>query len=66
MIESMIMDVADPDFNWDRSSHEEPPNAEAKAFHYMLKAAHAPLWEIYINGETKVKYEKHIVLSGVI
>jgi hypothetical protein len=32
----------------------------------MLEAADAPLWEIDINGETKVKCEKHTVLSAVI
>jgi hypothetical protein len=62
-MKSMIIDVIDLDFNWDRSSHEEPPNAESKAFYDMLEAADAPLWEIDINGETKVKCEKHSVIS---
>jgi hypothetical protein len=50
MMESTVMDVVDPDFNWDKSSHEEPPNAKAKAFYDMFKAADAPLWEIDVNG----------------
>jgi hypothetical protein len=65
MMESTVMDVVDPDFNWDKSSHEEPPNAKAKAFYDMFKAADAPLWEIDVNGETKVKCEKHTMLSAV-
>jgi hypothetical protein len=45
-MESMIMDVVDPDFYWDKSNHEEPSNAEVKAFYDMLESADAPLWEI--------------------
>jgi hypothetical protein len=61
----MIMDATGLDFNWDASSHEELPNADVKLFYDMLEAADEPLWEIDINGETKVKCEKHTVLSAV-
>jgi hypothetical protein len=65
------MDATGLDFNWDASSHEEPPNADAKLFYDMLEATDEPsakgcanwLFTLYFHFNVFVIYLSTILFN---